>query len=133
MAIEDSYGQCRYLSMSDKQKALDPSSFDESDYYLLYKYNLSQVGEGETSVAMQLVINHSAGSSEDNRNGAWRAADEFIKTRAANQNPVSVLLCTNNLPEVKRKPNTLLSISQGRPPNGTNSDTESDSDSEVLV
>ena len=37
MAIEDSYGQCRYLSMSDKQKAPDPSSFDENDYYRLYK------------------------------------------------------------------------------------------------
>lgn len=127
MPIEDNNGQSRYLSMPDRLKTLEPSSFDENDYYQFYKYNLNQVGDGETSVAMQLTINSSAGSSEANRHGAWRAADEFIKKRAT-QCPVSVLLCTKNLPEVEKKPNPFWSFSQSQGPNGTNSDTESDSD-----
>lgn len=104
MSIEDSSGQSRFLSPNSKQKK-DPSEFEENDYFIFYKLHLErQVKASETSVAIQLVFDIGGGSSEDNQNGAWRAADEFVKKRAAKQQPVSVLLCTANLPKIKKNP-----------------------------
>lgn len=79
------------------------TEYSENEYYAFYKNHLAGVSDDEKSVAIELYVCPDFGLSDANRNGAWRAASEFVGTRKTKNKPASVLLCLDKMPEVTSK------------------------------
>ena len=94
--VTNKYGEAE--SMKIEQGSTE---YSEDDYYEFYKEKLDTVKHSERSVAIKVIAYSNLEESDASRNGAWRAASEFVKKRKNADNPASVFLRVEKMPEVK--------------------------------
>ena len=98
VTISSKYGKAESIRFDQGS-----TEYSEDQYYEFYKSKLNTVDITERSVAIELVSFENNGVSSASRDGAWRAASDFVAKRKEARKPTSVFLRVEIMPDVEVK------------------------------